>query len=144
MATQKEVVTELKRLLRVGGGVLQPESVVEAARPADSPLHSRFEWNNSKAAQEYRIWQARMLIRVTVQVLDAKSGKTDRVFVSLKSDRYEERGGYRALVSVLSDEDLRRQLLLEALEEFSFFREKYGRLKELAAVFEAMKKVKAA
>ncbi len=144
MASQKQVVSELKRLLRAGGGVLQPEAIVEAARPVDSPLHSRFEWNNSKAAHEFRIWQARQLIRVTVQVLDEKTGNTDRVFVSLKSDRLAERGGYRTLVSVLSEPEHRAQLLKEALEEFAYFKEKYGRLKELASVFAAIRKVKAA
>lgn len=44
-------------------GSLSPSAVLEAARPEASPLHPVFQWNNDKAAEEYRMWQARELIR---------------------------------------------------------------------------------
>lgn len=48
-------------------GRLTPEGVVKAAARADSPLHSHFEWDDSKAGHAYRLQQARQLIR-SVQV----------------------------------------------------------------------------
>ncbi len=135
----KKVILELRRLAKENGGLLQPESVVEAARPTTSPLHSRFEWDNSVAAQQYRVWQARQLIRVTVDVL-VETGESFDVFVSLSKDRQRESGGYRVLVDVLSDADMRAQLLKDALDDLEVFREKYRQLKELAEVFSAIKK----
>lgn len=140
MKTNK-VITELKRIANKNGGLLQPETVVESARPASSPLHSRFEWDNTVAGQQYRIWQARQLIRVSVEIIPSMEKPTD-VFVSLSTDREKESGGYRIMVDVLTDKQMRQQMLSDALTELEIFREKYSRLKELAAVFAAIKKVR--
>lgn len=134
------VIKELKRLAKENGGLLQPEAVVEAARPATSPLHSRFTWDDSIAGQQYRIWQARQLIRVSVEVL-AGTNESCEVFVSLTPDRERESGGYRVMAEVLSDEEMRNQMLSDALDELQLFREKYRKLKELASVFAAIKRV---
>ena len=134
------VIAELKKLAQDNGGLLQPEIVVEAARPKSSPLHSRFEWDDSVAGQQYRIWQARQLIRVSVEVITG-SEEPMNVFVSLTPDRAKESGGYRVMTHVLSRKEMREQMLSDALAELQCFREKYARLKELAGVFEAIKKV---
>lgn len=131
---------ELGRIAKANGGVLWPKKVVEAARPESSVLHSRFEWNNGKAAERYRIWQARQLIAITVNVI-GEGGESEQIWVSLKPDR-EESGGYRSLISVLSDTDLRGQLLEDARRDMEIFEEKYKHLQELALVFEAIAKTK--
>lgn len=140
-APSKDIVDELKRLAAENGGVLQPVAVVESARPSTSPLHSRFEWDNTKAAHEYRLAQARMLIRVSVHVI-ADDGQEDRIFVSLKLDREQDGGGYRTLVDVLSDKDMRKALLAEAIEECQYFERKYKRLTQLAGVIAAMRRIR--
>ena len=86
-----------------------------------------------------------MLIRAVVSY-EALSDGTKvpvRVFVSLTPDREVDDGGYRVALTVMSDESLRRQLLADALAEMIRFQNKYHNLKELAAVFAAMKTVDA-
>lgn len=136
------IISELNRIASRNGGVLKPELVVEEARRPSSPLHSRFQWDDSVAAHEYRIFQARNLIRVVVHVLPNGNEETERVWVSLKQDQQNEGGGYRTLVSVLSDADLRQQLLEQAFEDLQYFEEKYSHLQELAEIFKAMKKIR--
>jgi hypothetical protein len=51
------------RSLEDSSGRLEPEKVIEAARPANSPIHEDFEWDLKKAAQQHWIEQARTLIR---------------------------------------------------------------------------------
>jgi len=51
------------RSLEDSSGRLEPEKVVEAARPPGSPIHEDFEWDVKKAAQQHWIEQARTLIR---------------------------------------------------------------------------------
>lgn len=136
---KSKVISELKRIAIENDGILQPETVVEEARPRSSPLHSRFTWDNTKAAHEYRLWQARQLIRVVVDVIEGVEGKHE-VFVSLTTDRKES--GYRVVTDVLSDTDLRRQMLHDAMMELRMFQKKYIRLKELASVFVAIKRVR--
>lgn len=131
------VIIELKRIADENGGVLKPESVVEEARPKSSPLHKRFTWDNSKAAHEYRLWQARQLIRVVVETIEGVKGRHE-VFVSLSNDRKE--GGYRVMTDVLTDAQMRRQMIDDALRELEWFQNKYSRLRELSNVFTAIRK----
>lgn len=133
------ITKELRRIAKSNGGVLQPVAVVAAARPKSSPLHNRFEWDDSTAAENYRIWQARQLIKVSIEQLPGVSCPTE-VFVSLSSDRYEA-GGYRITTAVLSNEQQRAELLEDALAELNIFKLKYRRLTELARVFDAIESV---
>ena len=142
MSNQDIVTAELRRIAEENEGMLRPGDVVEAARPKNSPLHSRFEWDDSEAANKYRIWQARQLIAVTVEYIGTdKDGKTSRIFVSLTPDRKED-GGYRSIESVMSSKSSREQLLADALEDMERFQKKYSDLRELAEVFDAMRRIR--
>lgn len=129
----------LKVLAAKHDGQLKPEHVVEAARPVESVLHDRFEWNDGDAAEKWRLHQARTLINVCVEVLGDGLPKTP-VFVSLSIDRQNKRG-YRLMTTVMSDVEARDQLLADALAELDSFQRKYSELKELSVVFEAARKV---
>ena len=135
------IVRELKRIARKHGGVLDPAVVVESARPETSPLHDQFQWDDSAAAHAYRLWQARMLIRVRVSVL-AEDTDPVRVFVSLRDDRVQGRepgeGGYRVTEAVLKDPAMRARMLREALADIASWKRKYSALKELAGIFAAI------
>jgi len=53
-------------------GSLEPERVVDAARNPNSSMHGQFNWDDTDAAHQYRISQARALIkRVKVNVIRA-------------------------------------------------------------------------
>jgi hypothetical protein len=134
----KRIVQELKRIAEKHGNLLKPEIVVQCARQKTSPLHKYFEWNNSEAAEKYRIWQARQLLAVTVEYIQS-SREPVQVFVSLKPDR--KTGGYRVLSEVLTDAEMRQQMLADAKADMDVFIHKYKRLTELASVFSVMKKV---
>lgn len=134
-----EIVAELTRLAARRGGELHPADVVRAARPETSVLHSHFDWDDSTAAEKYRLWQARRLIRVVVDYTKLADGTTasHRVFVSLTPDR-ENDSGYRVTVDVMNDPAQRAQLLADARADMRRFTAKYRQLTELAAVFDAM------
>ena len=136
--TKKEAfLKELNIISKKNDGMLRPIDVVEFAKNQKTALHGCFTWNNSEAAEQWRLHQARMLIRVTVTILSNDDETEYRAFVSMKDDRYSHLG-YRPMISVLEDEELRETMLEEALEEMQIFKEKYKSLKELALVFEEM------
>lgn len=118
-------------------GVIRAADVVAAARDEASALHPCFEWDDSEAAEQYRLVQARALLRVYVEVSAPDSSPTP-VFVSLTSDRVKEGGGYRALADVMSNDDMRAQLLADAFRQFASMRQKYQHLKQLAGVWDAV------
>ena len=136
-----DIQKELARLTKLGGGILKAEAVVEAAKSKKNPLHDSFNWDDTSAAELWRLRQAREIIRVTVIVMEGDS-EPIRAYASLMADRTQDGGGFRSMVAVLSDKDTRAQLLEEALSELDAMKARYGRLKELAAVFAAASKVR--
>lgn len=128
---------ELERLK--ASGVIRPADVVAKAADPESAMHSWFEWDDTEAAQQHRIWQARQLLRVFVTV-ETKNSKPVRAFVSLGSDRSGD-GGYRALADVLSDQQLRAQLLADAIKELRSSERKFRQLQELSGIWSALEEV---
>lgn len=137
------VKEELLHLAEISGGRLNPKDVVDYAADPETHLHSRFTWDDTKAAEEYRLWQARRVISLEFEVIQLpdKSQET-RLFVSLVEDRKPD-GGYRLVTEVLSDAELRQKLIEEALAEFRRVRIKYSTIKELAGIFAAIDEVEA-
>lgn len=138
MADVKDYRDELKHIQKANRGMLRPSDVVEYARDSRTALHGRFEWEDSKAAAEYRLWQARELIRVVVEVHPA-SGASTRVYVSLSDDRRNDGGGYRELNEVMRSKTMREALLKQAHADMVRFETKYQQLAELAGVIKAMR-----
>ena len=94
----------------VEDGHLKPETVVEAARNPHHALHPYFTWDDTDAAQKFRIEEARGLIR-SVYIETPKSGITKiRAFVSLTTDRVNGEG-YRVMAEVVTSDTLRLELI---------------------------------
>ena len=107
MQEEKKLLT---KLARQNGGVLKVEDVLNIARDSDSILHKHFEWDDTEAAELYRRQQARALIqRCKISLVTTKPVEI-RAFVSLATDR-ENGGGYRLTSDVMSDEQLKAELL---------------------------------
>lgn len=141
MSKLSDTFDELEALREANDGLLRPVDVVEFAKQnPGSALHKRFEWDDGTAAQQYRLWQARVLIKVHV-VVAKPTQQPITAYVSLDHDRKQAGGGYRSLQDVLSDNEQRAALLRQAMREAATWREKYKSLKELSDVFAAMDRV---
>jgi hypothetical protein len=144
------VSEELEKIREANNGILYPQSVVDFARDPSTELHSKFEWDNTVAGENFRIWQARKVIRALVTIIPHKNNEPFEVqtYVSMSVDRHrgeeknENIGGYRYMIDVLSTPDLRESLLSDALAEFELWERKYKIITELAEVFAAAKTVK--
>jgi len=131
---KSEIIAELERVKGAApDGLLHAESVLEAARSADSPLHGRFEWDDARAAEGYRLGQARTLIAAAI-IMEPRLGEPIRAYVSLTPDRANG-GGYRGTGEVLDSAGLRRILLADALREIEVLARRYSTLHELASVW---------
>lgn len=131
----KTVSDELNIIRKSNGGFLDPVKVVEFARNPDTLLHSKFTWDDGKAAEQYRLWQARQVIRVSVTYEDLPGRREAiqvRTYFSLPSDR--KLNGYRATDDILKNVQLSAELLSMAKLELRTFRQKYKDLKELSEV----------
>ena len=126
------IKAELARLTE--DGVIKPVDVVEAARDKKSALHECFTWDDGEAAHQYRLVEARNLLRVYV-VQEESVTENVRAFVSLTTDRAQEGGGYRIMADVMSDDELRAQLLRDALVQLRNVQMRYKHLQQLAGVW---------
>ena len=123
-------------------GIIRPARVVDHARPTNSPLHDYFTWEDSVAAERFRLLEATRLIQVRVTYMDDKKEIVSvRPYLSLPRDRHQD-GGYRRQVDVISDSELFGEYLTEALTQYRLFEERYRRIKELEPIFKAGDKVK--
>lgn len=128
-------------LLRVKyKGELTPADVVADAKGHNSPLHTFFEWSDTEAAQQYRLQQARGLIRAVVAVVtsDDAPAKRMQAFVHIA-----EAGAphYRATDHAMSQERTREMVLRQAWKEYQSWKKRYQHLDELADLFKAEDKV---
>jgi hypothetical protein len=98
------------------GNTLTPEIVVEVARDPEHPLHSRFEWDDSVAAEAYRREQAHELIRTAKVVYERadESGppRLTRAFVAIPTAD----GHVYDPVEEVAEDPIRRQIALNDME----------------------------
>ena len=133
-----KIKEELEAIAEGNGGILRGIDVIRFAQEnQDSTLNSRFQWDDSKAGHQYRLQQARQLIRLHVTVVSDDSPEV-KVWVSLSGDRVQEDGGYRRVESVMSNDLQRAALVREALKDANVWRTKWKDLEELRAIFAAI------
>jgi len=100
----------LTQVAKQNGGMLLVDQVIDLARDENNILHKHFTWDDSKAADAYRKQEARALIqRCRIKLVETEAMEV-RAFVSLPTDR-ENGGGYRLTTRVMSDDNLKEELL---------------------------------
>lgn len=136
------VAQELSAIAEKNGSGFDAALVVEAARDPASAMHRYFEWDDSLAAQQWRLYQARSLIRsiqVKVVVKDGPQPETaftrkyHHVRVSQADEEPESR--YVPLEAVTSRESYLNQVIANAERELLGWRERvrtYQSFKEFA------------
>lgn len=107
------VLAELESIREREG--LTPRNVVSAARPANSLLHPAFEWNDQKAAELHREFQARCLIKSVRVSVTPESDEPAFVHVATRS--YAPGGEYQSTSVVVRDDAMRRDALRELREK---------------------------
>jgi hypothetical protein len=132
--TMQEVADRLSQLEQESGN-LNPADVVEDARDPASPLHDFFEWDDDVAAQQWRLSQARLLIRrVKIQVTVRD--------IPMDVARYvrnpDEPGTYSDIVRVRGDEDRSRRTVIDEMNRVA---KAAKRARALAAVLGTVEQV---
>ncbi len=111
-------------------GVLNPEVIVEKAKSAKSAMHSMFEWDNTEAAQKYRIMQARHIIRIFI--VETKIKQEDGTVDIVEHRVYEKSpGGYKRTMAMVNSPEEWEFLLGEVKGELMAARNKLVTLQAL-------------
>lgn len=140
-----QVAGEVMKSIEERDGSITPQAFLEASRPEDSPTHGAFEWDDSVAAEKFRLTQSRHMINnITVKIIsdgDDNPKEKHVAFVNVTDGRHKP-AEYKSVNIALSESDSRDIVLRNAMAELEAFQKKYETLTELAEVFSAIEKVK--
>ena len=142
-ANAQAIGEELEKIRQKNKGKLTPPLVVENAKNKTSPLHRCFEWDDSKAAQQFRIQQANYMIRCIVVVYEENGlsqKKPIKAFVSLKDDN--DKSFYTSMYTAMSNDEMREQVLRLGYLELVSWQRKYQSFREFAKIFVQIKRLK--
>lgn len=112
-----------------------PEQVLSLAKDGDSPIHSYFEWDDKKAAKNFRLIQAAQLIKVVIVDESPKSPPTYQ-YLKLTAD-----SGTGYFDSDQETESIYDQLIEPGINELRQFKARYHNLEGFRPVIEAIEEV---
>lgn len=116
------------------GSSATTSQILDKARDETTELHKCFDWNDTTAAEKWRMHQARKVVCSLVIREQTETPKPEvRVFYKTDNDT-----GYKPTVLIMQDKDEYQKLLARALAELSSFKAKYQTLAELEGVFAAI------
>jgi hypothetical protein len=124
-------------ITRVFNGSVSPEQLVDYSRDQSAPTHKLFDWNDKRAANKYRLHQARQYISYVV----VDSPQPVRAFHNVYVEAVDSRR-YVALEKARRAPDLWEQVLAQALREASSWAARYERYRQLAPIVQAIKQVR--
>lgn len=129
---------ELERIGLECGGIT-PEKIVEESKDPDAVLHKCFEWNDERAAHQYRIAQAQKIIRTITVEIERK----DTLPVQVRAF-FPVQDAYTPIQKILSEPSMTDVLLRDAKAQLASFYDKYKILSELCGVMAEIEKFLAA
>lgn len=137
-----QVVGErIEALREQKGNALKPADVVEDARPDDAPTHGLFEWNDMLAANHWRQNQAREVLRSIRIVMYDDQGVERQIIANVHVELSPRNHAYVPIQVAIADDDMRQQILAEALRYLRGWQARYEHLEALRPVVRAIEEV---
>lgn len=130
-----QVIGESLDQIRLTKGKLTPENLVEDASGPEHPLHEAFEWDDSLAAHQHRLQQARRLI-VSIRVLNAPVQTPVPVYVSVRDPK--EGRVYQRVLDALTDEQVRERILDDIRQSLESIQRRYAHFSEAARILDRL------
>ena len=121
------------RALHTRDGVLTCEAVVREARAKNSPLHDYFTWDDSRAAERYRLIEAgRLIATVRIEYRRKKAAQVvyTPAFIPAGTNS-EGKREYFPVEEVTRNEFLQQKALADARNEMEGTRARYSHLVDL-------------
>lgn len=136
----EEAYKQLEKI-RSKEGELTPEAVIENAKSNRSKLHKLFEWDDTEAAHQYRMEQARRMLR-SIEIVYKEKPKTPRrafeIIEKKKRGSQDQRTIYSTTEEAMADPVSRDRIITEALRQLMAFRRRFHGLRELEIVFNSI------
>lgn len=110
-----------------------PQAILEKARDETTELHKCFTWDDSEAAEKWRLSEARLVTRQLVYKEAEVPKDRPEIRLFYKTDN---ESGYKPTHIIVQQEDEYKKLLERAWAELRAFKQKYSMLEELQEIME--------
>jgi hypothetical protein len=129
----EDAVKELDRIKSIYG-TLTPENVLDASRLETAVLYKLFNWDDAKAAEHYRLQQARTILNnIQVKVISDGQPKQISVYEVIRDNSAQE---YKSIQSMtINDISFIKQ---RTRQELTILKDKLSVYKELSDVTTAL------
>ena len=108
-------------------GLLTAERVLNEASKTGSPMYRYFEWDDHKAAHQFRLTQARALLRSIEVVLEDAKGKKVPMKMYFNVRDSENHRSYEAATFVFDTPDLADQVIEQALAQLEAWKARHAK-----------------
>lgn len=105
---------------------LDAATLVDVSRPLDAPLHDEFEWDDQKAAEEFRKHRARNIINSLVQIEEGKEEDSTPIRCFFQVEQHTSL--YDSIDVIIKDRDKAELLRKQALRELEAYSGKYAEI----------------
>ena len=133
-ASAAAAITALR--VKMGGG-LTPADVVDVAASRKSPLHRLFTWDDTEAARQFRLQQARSVLNCIVSI---EPGETEPVPMNTNV-RVGKRLTYLDTRDAVRDDEIRERILDDALTALRSWHLRYATYREVSGLANDVKLV---
>lgn len=124
-------------------GKVTSASFLEYSRPETSETHSMFEWDDSIAAEKYRLRQSAAIIgqiEVHIEYIDNQEEinpveiNAIPAFVNVAGKSPKASATFVNVVTAVDNKNMWKQVVQNAVAELSAFKRKYSRFKEFEKI----------
>lgn len=129
-ADAQKVAEEIQSI----GDEATPSQIVEKARDANTELHKCFTWDDKKAAEQWRLQQARSVVGCLIIHRGEQHKNKPEIHYFCKNDS----GGYKPATYIFTHANEHEKLLQAAYAELAAFKRKYSNLQELDWILEQL------
>lgn len=152
-----QTVGEVFESIVNSGEELTSRSFLDASRPVDSPTHNIFEWDDSIAAENWRLHESKNIINsIEIEYVQVEEPETQELeiefvehkdpipnfrgtaFVNVNPRGFGKTANFVPIETAMKNDDMRSQVLKNALSELKSFKHKYATLNELAKVIQSI------
>lgn len=152
--TSADVVGKALTEIEERDGSVTSKAFLEYSRPEESETHSMFEWDDTIAAEKYRLAQSgRIINQLQIDVvrvgdstpvnMDVKVERTDLIqkvsaFVNVSPRSTKASAVFNNTISAFNNETKRKAVLANALSDLESFEAKYKTFEELSGVMQSI------
>lgn len=116
-------------------GEVTREAFLEESRPEDAPTHLMFEWDDSVAAEQYRLSQSRKII-TNLQIVYLNDNREESAVPAVLNITNKKTAVYKNIVSVMSDGETKQFVLDRLRKEVEQFIARNRHIEEFADILE--------